>query len=129
MFPIKEASSMDTPLVDVRPWGKFVQFCKNDNATVKIIEVEPGHQLSVQKHANRDEMWVALDRGLVALIGDDTVFMKDIEIAEEPVWIPRGTVHSIKNANVGLKARFMEISFGTFDEEDIERIRDDYGRA
>jgi mannose-6-phosphate isomerase len=129
MFPTKEASRMDTPLVDLRPWGKFVQFCKNEVTTVKIIEVEPGHQLSVQKHANRDEMWIALDQGLVALVGDDTVFMKDIEIAEEPVWIPRGTVHSVKNANVGLKARFMEISFGTFDEEDIERIRDDYGRA
>lgn len=120
---------MDTPLVDLRPWGKFVQFCKNEVTTVKIIEVQPGHQLSVQKHANRDEMWIALDQGLVALVGDDTVFMKDIEIAEEPVWIPRGTVHSIKNANVGTIARFLEISFGEFDEEDIERIRDDYGRA
>lgn len=129
MFRRKEASGMEDPIVDRRPWGKFVQFCKNEKTTVKIIEVDPGHQLSVQKHANRDELWVALDRGLVALIGDDTIFMKDIEVAEEPVWIPRGTVHSIKNANVGLKARFMEISFGEFDEDDIERIRDNYGRS
>lgn len=120
---------MEEPIVDHRPWGKFVQFCKNENATVKIIQVEPGHQLSVQKHQHRDEMWIALDQGLVALVGDDTIFMKDIVIAEEPVWIPRGTVHSIKNANASLTARFLEISFGEFDEDDIERIRDDYGRA
>ena len=120
---------MENPIVDHRPWGKFVQFCKNENSTVKIIQVEPGQQLSVQKHQHRDEMWIALDQGLVALVGDETVFMKDIEIAEEPVWIPRGTVHSIKTANVGIPAKFLEISFGEFDEEDIERIRDDYGRA
>jgi mannose-6-phosphate isomerase len=120
---------MEEPIVDYRPWGKFVQFSKNEPTTVKIIEVQPGHQLSVQKHEHRDEMWVALDQGLVALVGDDTIFMKDIEIANEPVWIPRGTVHSIKNVNVGHKAKFLEISFGEFDEDDIERIRDDYGRA
>jgi len=120
---------MEEPLVDGRPWGKFVQFCENQSTTVKIIEIEPGHQLSVQKHAHRDEMWVALDQGLVALIGDETIFMRDIEIAEEPVWVPRDTLHSIKNTNVGLRARFLEISFGKFDEEDIERVRDNYGRA
>jgi mannose-1-phosphate guanylyltransferase/mannose-6-phosphate isomerase len=120
---------MEEPIVDERPWGKFVQFCLNEKATVKIIQVEPGQQLSVQKHQNRDEMWIALDPGLVALIGDDTIFMKDIEIAEEPVWIPRDTVHSIKNANVGLTARFLEISFGEFDEDDIERLQDQYGRV
>ncbi len=120
---------MEDPIVAHRPWGKFVQFCKNKNTTVKIIQVEPGQQLSVQKHQYRDEMCIALDQGLVALVGDDTIFMKDIVVAEEPIWIPRGTTHSIKNANVGLTVRFLEISFGDFDEEDIERIRDDYGRA
>ena len=80
---------MEEPVVDVRPWGKFIQFCKNENTTVKIIQVEPGQQLSVQKHERRDEMWVALEQGLIALVGEDTVFMKDIEVAEEPVWIPK----------------------------------------
>lgn len=116
-------------LIDYRPWGKFIQFCKNENTTVKIIEVQPRQQLSVQKHKKRDEMWIALNQGLVALIGDETIFMKDIEIGEEPVWVPKGTVHSIKNTNEALPARFLEISFGEFDEDDIERIRDDYGRT
>jgi mannose-6-phosphate isomerase len=121
--------SKQDPFIDHRPWGKFIQFSKNEKSTVKIIQVEPQHQLSVQKHQSRDEMWIALDRGLVALIGDETIFMKDVEVAEEPVWIPRGTVHSVKNTNVSLTARFLEISFGEFDEDDIERIRDNYGRA
>lgn len=110
---------MEDPIVDIHPWGKFTQFFKNENTTVKIIEVQPRHQLSVQKHEKRDEMWIALDQGLVALVGEDTIFMKDIEIGEEPVWIPKGIVHSIKNTNEALPSRFLEISFGDFDEDDI----------
>lgn len=112
-----------------RPWGRFIQFCKNQQATVKIIEVKPQQRLSVQTHKNRDELWVALDPGLVALVGEDTVFMADFEIGPEPVFIPRNTIHSIKNANLVSDARLLEIAFGEFDEDDIERIRDVYGRT
>jgi mannose-1-phosphate guanylyltransferase/mannose-6-phosphate isomerase len=120
---------MRTPVVDDRPWGKFVKFCENEKATVKIIEIRCGEQLSVKTHEHRDEMWVALDQGLVALVGEDVIFMKDIVIAEDPVWIPRGTPHSIKNVNAGFDARLMEISFGDFDEGDAKRIQDRYGRT
>lgn len=120
---------MNEPYEEERPWGRFIQFSKNQQTTVKIIEVKPQQQLSVQTHKNRDELWVALDPGLVALVGEDTVFMTDIEIGLEPVFIPRNTIHSIKNANLVSDARFLEIAFGEFDEDDIERIRDVYGRA
>ncbi len=120
---------MRIPVVDGRPWGEFVKFCENEKATVKVIKIEPGQQLSVKTHEHRDEMWVALDQGLVALVGDKTIFMKDIVIGEDPVWVPRGVPHSIKNVNVGLDARFLEISFGDFDENDIKRIKDRYGRT
>lgn len=112
-----------------RPWGKFSKFCQNTPATVKIIEINPGEQLSVQRHQERDEMWVALDPGLVALVGDDTIFMKDCEIGGEPVFIPRGTIHSVKNVNAAHEARFLEVAFGNFDENDIERLQDRYGRT
>ncbi len=116
------------PYEEERPWGRFLQFTENENTTVKLIEVKPQEQLTVQRHQNRDELWIALDPGLVALVGDDTVFMKDVEVGLEPVFIPRKTVHSIKNANLVSDARFLEIAFGKFDENDIERLRDAYGR-
>lgn len=117
-----------SPYEETRPWGKFLQFTENENTTVKIIEVKPQQQLSVQRHQNRDELWMALDPGLVALVGDETVFMTDVEVGIEPVFVPRGTTHSVKNANLVSDARFLEISFGEFDENDIERLRDVYGR-
>lgn len=117
------------PYEEKKPWGRFIQFCCNTQSTVKVIEVEPGEQLSVQRHKNRDELWIALDPGLVALVENETVFMKDIEVEVEPVFIPRNTIHSIKNTNLVSKAKFIEISFGDFNENDIERIQDIYGRS
>ena len=40
-----------------RPWGKFEQFTKNEQTTVKIITVNPDAPLSLQKHAKRKEFW------------------------------------------------------------------------
>ncbi len=115
---------MEKPIVDSRPWGELVKLCENEKTTVKIVKVKCGHRLSVKKHDHRDEMWIALDQGLVALVGDETIFMKDIVVAEEPVWVPRGTAHSIKNVNAGFDARFLEITFGDFDEKDQQELQE-----
>ncbi|MDP9395238.1 MAG: hypothetical protein M3Q27_13765 [Actinomycetota bacterium] len=42
--------------------------------------------------------------------------------------MPRGTIHRVTNPG-GHPARFLEIAFGHVDEDDIERLCDDYGRA
>lgn len=112
---------------DQRPWGKFRQYTHNQPTTVKIITVKFGEQLSVQRHRYRDELWIAFDPGLVALIGDETIFMNPQ--TQEPVYIPRKTIHSIKNVSLIESARFLEIAFGHFDEADIERFKDKYGRV
>lgn len=108
---------MRKPIVDSGPWGKFIKFCENENTTVKIIEVQPGQSLPIKKHGCLDLMWMSLDQGLIALLGDETISMKDIAITNEPIWIPRNTTHSIKNSNVGFIARFLEI---TFNQEETE---------
>lgn len=46
---------------------------------------------------------------------------------EEKLFIPRGTMHRL--SCVGEKpARILEVSIGHFDEEDIVRTEDVYGR-
>ncbi len=108
---------------DRRPWGGFSRYSFNEVSTVKLITVEPGQSLSLQRHEHRDELWVALDDGLVAEVGDEV-----IRAAEgDEIWIPRGTRHRV--SCVGRRARFLEIAFGTFDEDDIERFEDQYGRS
>lgn len=117
---------MDLPyarISDERPWGRFTQFCHNQKVTVKIIEVEPWQKLSVQRHQHRDELWVGLDEGLLATVGGKT----ELLTFHKEVWIPRGTIHTIENRNY-MRSRFLEVAFGDFDENDIERLEDKYGR-
>lgn len=119
---------MDKPystVVDQRPWGKFTQYSHNQETTVKIIEVWPEHQLSVQRHQHRDELWVALDDGLWATIDGTRIMFRKGRI----VYIPWNTVHTIENVKHDRPARFLEIAFGHFDEDDIERLEDKYGRC
>lgn len=112
-------------LVVEKPWGKFNQYTCNEETTVKIITVESTEQLSVQKHRYRDEFWVSLDDGLVATInGEEKSFNRG-----EELFIPRKTIHSIRNDSLIQSSRFLEISLGFFSEGDIERISDHYGRC
>ena len=53
-----------------RPWGHFQQFVSNEQVTVKIITVQPGHRLSLQRHDHRGEMWQVLDVPIDVTVDD-----------------------------------------------------------
>lgn len=109
---------------DDRPWGWFRRYAHNEQCTVKVIQVAPGESLSLQRHRHRDELWVALDAGLVVeLDGEATVAERGQEF-----FVPRGCVHRVTGADEH-PARFLEVAFGEFDEDDIERLEDRYGRG
>lgn len=106
-----------------RPWGEFEQLTTNSRSTVKVITVCPGARLSLQRHAHRDEHWVILDDGIEVEIGGAPARTR----VGEQLWIPRGTTHRMSNV-ASTPARVLEISYGAFDENDIERLADDYDR-
>lgn len=110
-------------MVDDRPWGRFRRYTCDEPSTVKLITVEAGRPLSLQRHVHRDELWVVLDDGLVVQVGDEV----HTAVAGEEFFIPRGTVHRVTGGDAA--GRFVEICFGDFDEDDIERLADEYGRA
>ena len=113
------------PVVETerRPWGSFERFTLNEPATVKIIQVAPGPRLSLQRHRHRDELWVALDPGAVFEVAGRRI---KPEVGER-VLIRAGDTHRL--GSDGPAVRVMEIAFGHFDEDDIERLEDEYGRA
>ncbi len=105
-----------------RPWGSFKQFVKNKKCTVKIIEVNPGQELSLQKHKKREEMWHFLTNGIVQ-IGNKKEMIKKGQIVN----IGKNTAHRLiagKN-----KVKVLEISLGNFSENDEIRLEDKYGRG
>ena len=106
-----------------RPWGQFQQFVENEPVTVKVITVEAGHRLSLQKHGHRDEMWQVLDVPIDIQIDDQTWVAR----VGERIWVPQGARHRMGNSGT-VAGRLLEIAFGNFDECDIERLQDDYAR-
>jgi mannose-6-phosphate isomerase len=106
-----------------RPWGDFQQFVSNETVTVKIITVQPGHRLSLQRHEHRGEMWQILD-GPIDITVDDRQWPAQ---RGEVVWVPVGATHRMGNSG-SEPTRLLEVGFGHFDEADIERLEDDYAR-
>jgi mannose-6-phosphate isomerase len=107
-----------------KPWGKFEQYTHNMLSTVKVITVQPGGILSLQYHHRRDELWVILDSGTQVELEGNVLW----PAKGERVFIPRGTVHRLSASGDG-PIRVLEISFGEFDEDDIVRLEDLYGRV
>jgi mannose-1-phosphate guanylyltransferase/mannose-6-phosphate isomerase len=120
---VLEIDRLGAVVRDERPWGNFERFTHNETSTVKIIEVAAGQRLSLQRHQHRDELWVALDPGLVFEIDGERM---EPSVGDR-VLIHAGQTHRL--ASSGPVARILEVAFGHFDEDDIERLDDAYGRA
>lgn len=110
-------------IVDERPWGHFRRYTCDTQSTVKLITVEASRSLSLQRHRHRDELWVMVDNGLLVQIGNDVIEAR----SGDEFFIPRGTVHRVTGGESS--GRFMEICFGRFSEDDIERLADEFGRT
>lgn len=108
---------------DIRPWGKFERFTLNENTTVKIITVNEGESFSLQTHEHRDEFWRVVRGSGMIRIGDNETEAKEGDV----FFIPRHTLHRATGGLHGLT--FIEIAFGEFEESDIKRIEDKYGRS
>jgi len=118
----------DDPRDDVyeeqRPWGGFRQYTHNKVSTVKVITVNPGKRVSLQSHNHREELWIALTDGLEITLDDRTWRLRQWE----ETFVPCGAKHRM--GCVGEEpARWLEVSFGEFDETDIVRYEDDFGRT
>lgn len=118
---------MDVPQLthyqkDIRPWGNFERFTLNEPTTVKIITVTKGEQLSLQTHSKREEYWrIISGNGIVTVGGVDITCRPG-----DDIFIARGMQHRIGATESDLV--FLEVAFGTFDEQDIVRLEDRYGR-
>src|SRR5436305_11124421 len=60
----------DEVIVVERPWGSFKALVKNTEVTVKVITVQPGHRLSLQRHERREEAWHILDHAMQVEVED-----------------------------------------------------------
>lgn len=108
---------------DIRPWGHYERFILNESSTVKIITVDAGEAFSLQTHEHRAEFWRILKGSGVVTVGENTHTAKP----GDQFFIQTGHMHRAEAGPEGLE--FLEIAFGQFDESDIIRLQDRYGRS
>lgn len=108
-----------------RPWGSYDSLAVGARFQVKRIVVNPGAALSLQRHAHRAEHWV-----VVSGVAEVTCGERVYEVAEnESTFIPRGSVHRLRNRGK-TPVELIEVQSGGYlGEDDIERIEDVYGRS
>ncbi len=110
---------------DHRPWGFYEILSNSPDHKVKRITVYPDQRLSYQRHFRRSEHWFMISGKAVVTKND-----VDIElIPGQAVDLPVQTWHRVRNSGPE-NTVFIEVQKGDyFGEDDIERSKDDYGRA
>ena len=123
---LKEAGRSEIvshPVVN-RPWGTYQTVDSGSGFQVKRITVKPGAKLSLQKHAKRAEHWIVVN-GMARVTRDDEILMLGVN---QSTYIPLGAVHRLENPGTEM-LELIEVQSGSYlGEDDIVRLRDDYGR-
>lgn len=134
-------------LSEKRPWGKYEVFLNNEPGTVKLLYVNKGGRNSYQYHLHRQEYWRVVKGKIRATINGKVRIMRE----GDSVFIPRYAKHRleglVRNSVVleVMRARnIFRLSFrppmtkgsvaleahrGRWNEDDVIRVEDDYGRA
>jgi mannose-6-phosphate isomerase-like protein (cupin superfamily) len=133
-------NSIPFPYIETRPWGNYRVLFSDNKCKIKIITVDPGKRLSFQSHKNRDETWNILSGKYLVEIENwklsndktyDTQYTVILNKNHIPTscYIKRNEKHRI--SNIGTEPLiFIEIQTGdSFDEDDIQRFEDDFGRV
>ena len=108
------------PKIVDKPWGREVWYAHSDRDAGKILEVDAGHLLSLQKHLVKHETLYLLS-GRMEFTRDGRVFEWTPGTAIE---IPPGTVHRMEAVEDSV---ILEVS--TPELDDVVRLEDRYGRA
>ncbi|MFP6788351.1 MAG: mannose-1-phosphate guanylyltransferase/mannose-6-phosphate isomerase [Thalassolituus sp.] len=113
-----------------RPWGKYDAIDAgsvraDEHYQVKRISVKPGAKLSLQMHNHRAEHWIVLSGTASVTNGDKAYLVTE----NESTFIPIGQVHGLENAGE-VMLEMIEVQSGSYlGEDDIVRLKDEYGRA
>lgn len=107
-----------------RPWGYYIITHRTDARVEKILTIYPNARLSLQRHRHRSEDWqIVSGHARVLLEG----VMHTLQEGDA-LHVPAGAWHRLENA-AGDVLVIEEVQSGAPDEEDIERVEDDFGRA
>ncbi|NPA65386.1 MAG: mannose-1-phosphate guanylyltransferase/mannose-6-phosphate isomerase [Epsilonproteobacteria bacterium] len=121
----KEPSLVQFGRTVYRPWGKYTNLENADKFKVKILRVEPGKRLSLQKHLHRSEHWTVVEGTAFVEIDEKSQLLRP----NESTYIPIGAIHRLSNKGK-IPLKIIEVQVGEYlEEDDIIRYEDDYRRT
>ena len=107
-----------------KPWGSYKTLFSSEGFQVKILNIESGHQLSLQRHKHRSEHWTIVKGEAEITKGNETLSLK----VDDSVYFNKSEIHSVKNVGSVL-LKIIEVQVGDYlGEDDIERLEDIYDR-
>ena len=109
---------------EVRPWGRWTILNEGPSYKVKLIEVWPGHRLSLQFHRHRTEHWLVVSGTAKITVADQH---QELGVLQSAI-IPQQTIHRIENTTTDPLLIIEAQVGGDLSEEDIVRLDDDYER-
>ena len=107
-----------------KPWGEELIWAETDRYVGKVLIIEAGQRLSLQKHAVKDEsILVREGRMRLFLEGDDGVVRVEELGPGAHRRVATGRVHRYEAIE---RCEIVEVS--TPELDDVIRLEDDYGR-
>ena len=107
-----------------RPWGYYESLVEDSRWQVKLINVKPSEQLSLQMHHYRSEHWIVVKGNAKVEVDNKVEFLKK----NQSTYIPLGSKHRLSNPGK-VPLVLIEVQSGSYvGEDDIVRFEDKYGR-
>ncbi len=106
----------------IRDWGKWYVLDDLGTTKIKRMEVDPGSQLSYQKHVDRSEFWFVHSGTGIAIVSEDLVKEEQVVLTKGvSIHIPKRKWHQLINTGKDVLV-IIEIQYGKeCKESDIVR--------
>ena len=107
-----------------KPWGHELIWAETGRYAGKVITIEAGKRLSLQRHERKEESLYVLSGMLNLHLEDDGGVVRVIQVGPgESAHVPPGRIHRFEARD---RVQLIEVS--TPELDDVERLQDDYGR-
>jgi mannose-6-phosphate isomerase len=107
-----------------KPWGHEEIWAVTDRYVGKVLVIEAGKRLSLQKHEVKDESILVVSGRLRLHLEDDAGTVQVLELGpDEHRHVPTGRIHRYEAIE---RTELIEVS--TPELDDVVRLEDDFGR-
>ncbi|HEY3336151.1 MAG TPA: cupin domain-containing protein [Candidatus Limnocylindrales bacterium] len=107
-----------------KPWGSEQIWALTERYCGKVIRIDAGRRLSLQRHQRKEESLIVLRGTLRLHLEDDRGVVRVVELG--PGESAHVDTHRIHRFEAATDVELIEVS--TPEIDDVERLEDDYGR-